>query len=252
MFTAAPHVDVGVLADSGHNLSVGLSAGEYHRRVLSFAEATYFLIGTDRGVHFASNRTISKSDPLNIVETSDVGLVPNCGFVKLENKVYYVGVDPKSDPPRGNQLLSLSYSEIGTSFDATPEHIFAQHLVDARLLQLVIVERRRGVVAVDLVVAAEQGDEAASDHAEERRWLAGRPRPEPAGAENQPAACTIPSTGAGRTSTTFKPALRNVDTASARPRCSGQTACEGGTQSHGPPPRRDSRRRGSRVATGKC
>ncbi|TXI57007.1 alpha/beta fold hydrolase [Mycolicibacterium mageritense] len=38
MFTAAPHVDVGVLADSGHNLSVGLSAGEYHRRVLSFAD----------------------------------------------------------------------------------------------------------------------------------------------------------------------------------------------------------------------
>jgi hypothetical protein len=26
------------MADSGHNLSVGLSAGEYHRTVLSFIE----------------------------------------------------------------------------------------------------------------------------------------------------------------------------------------------------------------------
>lgn len=106
-----------------------LRGGQVSERVLGFAEATYFLVGTDRGVHFAANRTINKTDPLNFVETSDVGLVPNCKFVKLENKVYYVGVDPKSDPPRGQQILSLSYSEIGTSFDATPEHIFAQHLV---------------------------------------------------------------------------------------------------------------------------
>ncbi|ART68977.1 alpha/beta hydrolase [Mycobacterium dioxanotrophicus] len=38
MFGSAPHVDVGELADSGHNLSVGLTAGHYHRRVLSFVE----------------------------------------------------------------------------------------------------------------------------------------------------------------------------------------------------------------------
>ncbi|MGV9803483.1 alpha/beta fold hydrolase [Mycobacterium sp. NPDC003449] len=37
LFRAAPRVDTGELADSGHNLSVGHTAGEYHRRVLSFA-----------------------------------------------------------------------------------------------------------------------------------------------------------------------------------------------------------------------
>jgi pimeloyl-ACP methyl ester carboxylesterase len=37
MFGAAPRVDVSVLADAGHNLSVGLTAAEYHQRVLSFA-----------------------------------------------------------------------------------------------------------------------------------------------------------------------------------------------------------------------
>jgi pimeloyl-ACP methyl ester carboxylesterase len=37
LFTAAPSVELSEMADSGHNLSVGLSAGEYHRRVLAFA-----------------------------------------------------------------------------------------------------------------------------------------------------------------------------------------------------------------------
>lgn len=37
MFCAAPRVDVGVLPDSGHNLSVGFTAAEYHQRVLAFA-----------------------------------------------------------------------------------------------------------------------------------------------------------------------------------------------------------------------
>lgn len=37
MFTASPRVQTGELADSGHNLSVGLTAENYHREVLSFA-----------------------------------------------------------------------------------------------------------------------------------------------------------------------------------------------------------------------
>ena len=38
LFTASPRVVVNEMPDSGHNLSVGLSAGEYHRRVLSFVD----------------------------------------------------------------------------------------------------------------------------------------------------------------------------------------------------------------------
>ncbi|TLH66103.1 alpha/beta hydrolase [Mycolicibacterium cosmeticum] len=37
LFTAAPRVEINHMAHSGHNLSVGLSAAEYHRRVLAFA-----------------------------------------------------------------------------------------------------------------------------------------------------------------------------------------------------------------------
>jgi pimeloyl-ACP methyl ester carboxylesterase len=37
LFTAAPRVEVSEMRDSGHNLSVGLTAATYHQRVLSFA-----------------------------------------------------------------------------------------------------------------------------------------------------------------------------------------------------------------------
>jgi pimeloyl-ACP methyl ester carboxylesterase len=36
LFTSSPRIVVNEMADSGHNLSVGRSAGEYHHRVLSF------------------------------------------------------------------------------------------------------------------------------------------------------------------------------------------------------------------------
>jgi pimeloyl-ACP methyl ester carboxylesterase len=38
LFTASPRFMVNEMASSGHNLSVGLTADEYHRRVLSFVE----------------------------------------------------------------------------------------------------------------------------------------------------------------------------------------------------------------------
>lgn len=39
LFTSSRRVVVNEMPDSGHNLSVGWSAGEYHRRVLSFVDA---------------------------------------------------------------------------------------------------------------------------------------------------------------------------------------------------------------------
>jgi pimeloyl-ACP methyl ester carboxylesterase len=38
LFTASPRVVVNEVADSGHNLSVGLTAAQYHQQVLSFVE----------------------------------------------------------------------------------------------------------------------------------------------------------------------------------------------------------------------
>jgi hypothetical protein len=107
-----------------------LRAGQVAERVLGFAEATYFLVFTNKGVHFAANRTINSADPLNFTETASDGIPPNCDAMKLENKIYYVGVNPKSEPPVGDKILSLRYSELETSFEAAPEHIFATHLIE--------------------------------------------------------------------------------------------------------------------------
>jgi len=41
LFTASPRFVVNEMADSGHNLSVGLTADEYHRRVLAFVEECF-------------------------------------------------------------------------------------------------------------------------------------------------------------------------------------------------------------------
>jgi hypothetical protein len=38
LFTASPEVSVNRMPGSGHNLSVGHTAGEYHARVLSFVD----------------------------------------------------------------------------------------------------------------------------------------------------------------------------------------------------------------------
>jgi hypothetical protein len=38
LFTSSPRVVVNEMPDSGHNLSVGWTAGEYHRRALAFVD----------------------------------------------------------------------------------------------------------------------------------------------------------------------------------------------------------------------
>jgi hypothetical protein len=108
-----------------------MRGGQVSERVLAFAEATYFLVFTDRSVWFASNRTITKTEPLNFVKTSNIGLALGCKPIETEVAAYYVGVDPNDNDNAGvgSQLLALSYSELGTRFDAVPQQFFAQHLV---------------------------------------------------------------------------------------------------------------------------
>jgi len=106
-----------------------LRGGQTSERILAFAESVYLLAFSDRSVYFASNRTINKTDPLNFVRVADIGIALNCDPVLAENKIYFIGANPDDRGAGGNQLLSLSYSEIETSFQPVPEHIFATHLV---------------------------------------------------------------------------------------------------------------------------
>ena len=122
-------LDIEIASPSAPRLD-RLRGGQTSERVLGFAEATYFLVFTDRGVYFASNRTINKTDPLNYVRVSETGIVANCQPVMMENKLYYIGASPDEELKSGHQMVSLAYSEIETNFEAVPEHIFATHLVE--------------------------------------------------------------------------------------------------------------------------
>lgn len=47
LFSASPRVELNEMPDSGHNLSVGLSAGEYHRRVLAHLDTCLATPGSE-------------------------------------------------------------------------------------------------------------------------------------------------------------------------------------------------------------
>jgi hypothetical protein len=130
---AGEYFDLNIEAAGDRAARMDKLRDQVSERVLAFTEATYLLIGTDRGVYFVSNRAVTAGEPLNFVHAAEAGVVPACDFVKLENKVYYIGATPEGAAggaaPTGHQVLSLSYSEIDTNFDANPEHIMAAHLV---------------------------------------------------------------------------------------------------------------------------
>jgi hypothetical protein len=110
-----------------------LRAGQTAERVLGLLDATYLLAFTDQGVHFASNRTITKSDPLNYTQASSVGIVANTRPLALQSKIYYVGHNDKKASGGadvdGHQILSLAYDDISTTYTAQPESLRASHLV---------------------------------------------------------------------------------------------------------------------------
>lgn len=106
-----------------------LRAGQTAERILAIKDATYLLVFTDQAVHFAANRTISKTDPLNFTITSETGIVANTEPVDLEGKIYFVGQNDDEANHDGNLILSLAYDELASRFDATPESLLASHLI---------------------------------------------------------------------------------------------------------------------------
>jgi hypothetical protein len=106
-----------------------LRAGQTAERILAVMDASYLLVFSDQAVHFAPNRVIKADEPLNLTQAAGVGIVPYTEPVELEQKIYYVGFNDDEDNRDGHQILSLSYSEVLTNFEALPESLLASHLV---------------------------------------------------------------------------------------------------------------------------
>lgn len=90
--------------------------------ILHVKESKYMLAFTNRAAYFATNRTISRNEPLNFVKTSETGIRPNTKTVDLDGLVYYASFN-------GEQLISLAYDDVSTSYTANPETLLASHLI---------------------------------------------------------------------------------------------------------------------------
>ncbi len=94
-------------ADNGARLDALRSqTSETIRHVL---DNTYLVVMTDRAEWFASNRTISRNDPLNFVRASEIGSKANCRPVVLEGDVYFIS-------PDGGKLYSIAYDAVSTTY----------------------------------------------------------------------------------------------------------------------------------------
>lgn len=90
--------------------------------ILRIKEATYFLAFTDLGVYFATNRTISRNEPLNFMLTSEVGIRTNTDPIDLEGLIYYVSNN-------GKVIYSIEYDDVSTKWRPNPETLLSSHLI---------------------------------------------------------------------------------------------------------------------------
>lgn len=91
-------------------------------KILRIKESTYFLAFTNLGVYFATNRTISRNEPLNYLLTNEVGIRPNTDPIDLEGLIYYVSNN-------GQMIFSIEYDDVSTKFRPNPETLLSSHLI---------------------------------------------------------------------------------------------------------------------------
>lgn len=122
------YFDLNIEAQSSDAAILERLRSQTNETILAMKESKYLLIFTDRGVYFATNRTIDRNQPMNVVLASETASTANCQPLDLEGLIYYVARD-EDDPQGGHQLLSLAYDDVSTSYNANPESLLASHLV---------------------------------------------------------------------------------------------------------------------------
>ena len=95
-------------------------------KILRIKESKYFLAFTNLATYFATNRTISRNEPLNYVLASEIGIRPNTDPIDLEGLLYYISNN-------GKMILSMVYDDVSTSFNANPETLLSSHLIEGLL-----------------------------------------------------------------------------------------------------------------------
>ncbi|WDZ77950.1 hypothetical protein PWG15_05450 [Ensifer adhaerens] len=115
MSRIAEYFDLNIEAQQDNAARLDALRTDTSEQILYLMDATYLLAFTDKGVYFASNRTIERNKPLNWVNAIEVGIKRNCPPVKLEGKVYFVSAE-------GGQLYSIDYDAVTEKFAPEPEN----------------------------------------------------------------------------------------------------------------------------------
>ncbi|KTQ97773.1 hypothetical protein NS226_03790 [Aureimonas ureilytica] len=95
--------------------------------ILHVTARQYLLVFTDEAEYFATNRTITRNEPSNFVETGRNGLQRGTWPAEIENRIYFVA-------QRGGVLFSTAYDDLSTAFTSRQESLLASHLVDGIIM----------------------------------------------------------------------------------------------------------------------
>ncbi|PDT80578.1 hypothetical protein [Sinorhizobium sp. BJ1] len=109
------YFDLNIAAQQENAARLEALRSQTSEKILYLMDATYLIAFTNKGVYFASNRTIERNKPLNWVNASEFGIKQNCQPVKLEGKVYFVAND-------GGRLYSITYDAVSEMFAPLPEN----------------------------------------------------------------------------------------------------------------------------------
>ncbi|MBB3385986.1 MULTISPECIES: hypothetical protein [unclassified Rhizobium] len=108
-------------ADNGPRLEALRS--QTSESILHALDNTYLLLFTDQAEWFASNRTVSRNDPLNWVRASEIGSKANCRPMVMEGEVYF-------SSPDGGKLYSISYDAVSTTYTPDSKNDLNKDLVE--------------------------------------------------------------------------------------------------------------------------
>lgn len=129
-------LDIAALADNAARLDNLRSTTT--EIIWAVKESKYLLVFTNRGTYFVNNRTLERNTPLNFVRASEVSIAKMCRPFDLEGMDYFVGRDENQpdDDPTGNQLLSIVYDDVSTSYNADPVNLLSPRLVSGVIRSL--------------------------------------------------------------------------------------------------------------------
>lgn len=129
-------LDIAALADNAARLDNLRSTTT--EIIWAVKESKYLLVFTNRGTYFVNNRTLERNTPLNFVSASEVSIAKMCRPFDLEGMDYFVGRDENQpdDDPTGNQLLSIVYDDVSTSYNADAVNLLSPRLVSGVIRSL--------------------------------------------------------------------------------------------------------------------